>query len=94
LRHGISVSANNNRVLEHQIADLQREVNEVSAEIAYALSPEQLIRKNIDFGLNLVRPHEQQVFRVTVDVERRLATKRYGQFYTASEERGGAIAVP
>jgi cell division protein FtsB len=94
LRHQISVTANTNRGLEQQIAELQREVNEVSAEIAYALSPEQLIRKNIDFGLNLVRPHEQQVFRVTADVERRLATKRYGQFYTANEERGGAIAVP
>jgi hypothetical protein len=94
LRHSISVSANNNRGLEQQIAELQREVNEVSAEIAYALSPEQLIRKNIDFGLNLVRPHEQQVFRVTVDVERRLATKRYGRFYTANEDRAGVSAVP
>ena len=81
-------------IYRDQLAELQREVNEVSAEIAYALSPEQLIRKNIDFGLNLVRPHEQQVFRVTVDVERRLATKRYGRFYTANEDRAGVTAVP
>ena len=93
LRHLISVSANSNRGLEQQIIELQREVNEVSAEIAYALNPEQLIKKNTMFGLHLVRPHEQQVVRVSLDVERRLATKRYGHYYTANEERG-AVAVP
>jgi hypothetical protein len=94
LRHQISVTANSNRNLEQQVAELQRDVNEVSAEIAYALNPEQLIRKNAVFGLNLVRPHEQQVFRVTADVERRLATKRLGKYLAAHEERGGATAVP
>jgi hypothetical protein len=94
LRHQISVTANSNRGLEQQMIELQRDVNEVAAEIAYALNPEQLIQKNVIFGLNLVRPHEQQVFRVSVDVERRLATKRLGHYYTANEERGGTTAVP
>ena len=93
-RHQISVTANSNRSLEQQIVELQRDVNEVAAEIAYALNPEQLIQKNAIFGLNLVRPHEQQVFRVTADVERRLATKRLGNYYTAIEGRGDATAVP
>jgi cell division protein FtsB len=87
LRHKISVTANTNRNLEQQIAELQRDVNEVAAEIAYALNPEQLIRKNAEFRLDLVRPSEQQVFRVTADVERRLATKRFGHYYTANGDR-------
>jgi cell division protein FtsB len=94
LRHKISVTANSNRSLEKKIVELQRDVNEVAAEIAYALNPEQLIRKNAEFRLNLARPHEQQVFRVTADVERRLASKRFGHYYSANEERGGTTAVP
>jgi cell division protein FtsB len=89
VRHQISVTANINRALEQQITDLQRAVNETSAEIAYALNPEQLILKNTTFGLHLVRPAEQQVFRITDDVERRLSAKRFSHVYTAQEGRGG-----
>lgn len=88
VRHEISVTANTNRLLEQQIIDVQRAVNETSAEIAYALNPDQLIQKNVTFGLHLVRPSEQQVFRITDDVERRLSAKRFSQFYTAQEGRG------
>ncbi len=94
-RHQISVTANSNRVLEQQITAMQRDVNEVAAGIAFALNPEQLIEKNARFHLNLVRPHESQVFRVTEDVERRLAGKRFNQhYYTADGERGGSPAAP
>jgi hypothetical protein len=86
VRHQISVTANSNRILEQQIAETQRAVNETSAQLAYELNPEQLIQKNAALGLHLVRPHEQQVLRVTVDVERRLAAKRFGQFYSANNE--------
>lgn len=92
-RHQISVTANSNRDLEKQVREVQREVNEVAAEIAFELNPEQLIQKNAMFGLNLVRPHERQVFRVTDDVERRLAGKRFEQrFYAVQEEHAGPAA--
>lgn len=96
-RHQISVAANANRGLEQQIVEVRRDVNEVGAEIAYALNPQQLIRKNAEFGLNLMRPRESQVRRVTEDVERRLASKRFQQlfYYSANEERGDAgRAIP
>lgn len=91
VRHEISVTANINGVLEQQIIDLRRAVNETSAEIAYALNPDQLIQKNVTFGLHLVRPNEQQVFRITDDVERRLSAKRFSQVYTAQEGRGAEV---
>jgi hypothetical protein len=90
-RHQIAAAARNNRDLEQQIRDVQREVNEIAAAIAFELSPEELIQKNRQFGLNLVRPHERQVYRVTDDVERRLASKRFDQrYYTVNEENGAA----
>jgi cell division protein FtsB len=92
-RHQISITANANHALEQQMREVQREVNEVSAEIAYALNPEELIQKNAQFRLQLVRPSEQQVFRVTDDVERRLAGKRFDQrFYTINGDGPGGVA--
>jgi hypothetical protein len=85
LRHQISVSANESKQLEQQIADLQRRLSETSAEIAVARSPEQLIRQNELLGLNLVRPTEEQVVRATGDVERRLAEKRFDQLFSSAD---------
>lgn len=84
LRHQISVSANESKQLEQQIADLQRRLNETSAEIAFERSPEQLIRRNELLGLNLVRPTEDQVVRATGDVERRLAEKRFDRLFSST----------
>jgi hypothetical protein len=92
LRHRISVTANAGKVLEQRIVELQRSVNEVTAEIATAESPEQLQRQNIVLGLHLVRPREEQVFRVSDGVEPRLAAKRFGPLLgvnAADPARGG-----
>jgi hypothetical protein len=91
LRHQISVSANESKVLEQQIADLQRRLNETSAEIAYARSPEQLIRQNQLLGLNLVRPTEDQVVRAIGDVERRLAAKRFDQLFSSTDPAASVV---
>lgn len=79
LRHRISVAANASRALEVQMAEVQRKIDGVNADIARAESPAQLLAQNTALGLNLVRPGEQQIVRTSDDVERRLATKRFNQ---------------
>ncbi|MBE2213887.1 MAG: hypothetical protein IAE82_08455 [Opitutaceae bacterium] len=79
LRHRISVAANASRALEVQMAEVQRKIDGVNADIARAESPAQLLAQNNALGLGLVRPGEQQIVRTADDVERRLATKRFNQ---------------
>ncbi|BET69555.1 hypothetical protein ASA1KI_44730 [Opitutales bacterium ASA1] len=85
LRYEISVTANTNKGLESEIADVQRRLLEVGAQVAGAQSPEQLLRQNRELGINLVRPREDQVVRETEDVERRLAAKRFGLLFSTIE---------
>lgn len=89
LRHQISVTANANRLLEVRLGEVQRRIGEAAAEVAFAQSPEQLMRRNLELGLNLVRPREEQVIRATEDVERRLAARRFGRLFLAAEEPRG-----
>jgi hypothetical protein len=79
LRHRISVAANASQTLEVQMAEVQRKIDGVNADIARAESPAQLLAQNTALGLGLVRPGEQQIVRASDDVERRLATKRFNQ---------------
>jgi hypothetical protein len=84
LRHRISVAANASRVLEVQMAEVQRRIDGLNADIARAESPAQLLQQNVALGLNLVRPAEQQIVRSADDVERRLAAKRFNQLLSGS----------
>ena len=62
-----------------------RRLDEATAEVAYAESPEQLLKQNAALGINLIRPREDQVIRAEDDVERRLAAKRFGQLFSTAE---------
>jgi hypothetical protein len=86
LRHQISVTANANSALDERIIRLEREFESVAAEVSTARSPERLLRKNEEFGLGLVRPREEQVRRVQVDVERQLAARRFDRTFAAGHE--------
>lgn len=85
LRYQISVTANTNKELEGEIQDTQRRLNEVTAEVAFAESPEQLLKKNQELHIGLIQPREDQVVRATGDVERRLVAKRFGQLFSNLE---------
>jgi hypothetical protein len=85
LRHEISITANTNKVLEAEIADAQRRLDETTAEVAFAESPEQLLKQNTALGIHLIRPREDQVIRASDDVERRLAAQRFGQLFSTTE---------
>jgi hypothetical protein len=72
MRHQISVVANENKVLEASIADVERHIEETDAAIAGEQDPATLIQKNSEWRLGLVAPVETQVRRVTEDPVSRL----------------------
>lgn len=73
MRHQISVAANENKVLEASIADVERRIEETNASIAAEQDPTVLNQKNSQWRLGLVPPGETQVRRVTEDPVARLA---------------------
>jgi hypothetical protein len=74
MRHQISVAANENKVLEAAVADLERRIEETDAAIAAEQDPAVLNRRNADWNLGLVAPGETQVRRISEDPVLRLAT--------------------
>jgi len=94
LRHRISVAANNSRNLELQMAEVQRKIDGVNADIAGAESPAQLMVQNSALGLDLVRPGERQIVRTADDVERRLASKRFQRLLSQNPHPHPPMAGP
>lgn len=91
LRHDISVSANNARVLEQRIVETERRIAEVGGFVAAEQSPDVLAARNESLALGLVRPVEGQVVRVGGSVERRLAAKRNAEILADGE---GRVVLP
>lgn len=91
LRHDISVSANNTRMVEQRIMETERLVAEVSGAIATDQSPEVLARRNQSLALGLVQPSEAQVVRVGESAVSRLAAKRNAEIFAAER---GEVVVP
>lgn len=75
-RQGISQTANRSRAIEVQITDVERRLDEINAEIAAAVNPDSLVKKNESMRLALAAPRELQVVRVAESPELRLAAKR------------------
>ncbi|MBI2518525.1 MAG: hypothetical protein HYV95_16745 [Opitutae bacterium] len=76
VRQEIYSTANRSRTVQLQIADVERHLDEVNAEVAAALNPASLLRQNEAMRLGLVAPREVQVVRVDESPELRLAAKR------------------
>ena len=76
LRHEISLAANRNRVLQGQLDEVQRRLDQLIAEVAAARTPDALIRMDESLRLGLDSPRLEQIEYVSVDVEQRLAAKR------------------
>ena len=83
LRHEISLAANRNKLLQADLADVQRQIDQFTAEIAAAKNPDTLIRLNSEMRLGLVPPREEQSEHVAVDVGQRLAAKRTQDLFVA-----------
>jgi len=81
MRHQISVVANENKVLESSVADLERRIEETDAAIAAEQDPSVLTRRNTEWNLGLVAPAETQVRRVAEDPVLRLASLHNRQLF-------------
>jgi len=75
-RQEISQTANRNRTLAGKLADIERRLDEVNAQVAAAVNPDALLRQNEVMRLGLAAPREIQVVRVAGSAELRLASKR------------------
>jgi Tfp pilus assembly protein PilN len=74
MRHQISLAANENKVLEAQIADVERHIEETDAAVSAEQDPAVLNQRNAEWHLGLVPPGETQVHRVPDDPVLRLAS--------------------
>lgn len=74
MRHQISLAANENKVLEASIADVERRIEETDASISAEQDPAVLNRRNTEWQLGLVPPGETQVRRISEDPVIRLAS--------------------
>ena len=83
LRHQIAISANENKVIERRIVEIERVLSQVNSELAVALSPDYLIARNRELDLRLARPVETQIVRIRDDVEMRLVIKRNEELFSS-----------
>ena len=88
LRHQIALSANENKVIERRILEIERVLSQVNAELAVALSPDYLITRNRELDLRLARPTEGQIIRVPDEVGMRMAVKRNEELFSSVERAG------
>ncbi len=79
VRQEISQTANRSRALEVKIADIERRLDEVNAEVSTAVNPDSLLTQNQVMRLGLVSPREIQVVRVSESAELTLLRKRNGE---------------
>lgn len=95
VRQEISGTANRSHALEVKIADVERRLDEVNAEVAASLNPDSLLQQNQVMRLGLVSPVEAQVVRVNESPELRLAAKHNREVFAltaASDSRGHPLA--
>lgn len=76
VRQEIFATANRSRAIETQIADVERKLDEVRAQVATAESVASLLQKNDSLRLALTAPRELQVVRVAQDPTVELSRKR------------------
>ena len=89
LRHEISLAANRNKNLRTHLAEVQRHLDQLTAEIAAAQSPDALIRLDSSMRLGLDMPRQEQIERVAGDVEQQLAARRNPDLFVAEIQTAG-----
>jgi hypothetical protein len=75
MRHQISLSANATKVLDAQIAELDRRLNETKAVLEAEQDPGVLKQRNTGWHLGLAQPNPEQIVRLPEDPVQRLAAK-------------------
>ncbi|AOS46418.1 hypothetical protein Verru16b_03524 [Lacunisphaera limnophila] len=85
MRQEISQVANHSRALQVKLEDVERRIDEVNAEVAAAVNPDTLLRRNQAMHLALAAPREAQVVRVGESAELRLAAKRNREVFNVAQ---------
>jgi hypothetical protein len=93
VRQEIFSTANRSRLLDLRIADTQRRLDEINAEVATALNPDTLLSRNAGMRLGLEAPRETQVRRVDESPELLLAAKHNREIFSlaAAAETGAPV---
>ena len=86
MRHQISLTANTNRILETQIAEVRRHSEEIRTAVAGERDYTVLMRRNEELQLGLVPQRQDQVQAVNVNPMERLAAKRNRDIFPAGVE--------
>jgi hypothetical protein len=93
VRQEIFTTANRSRTTVQRLADVNRRLDDVNAQVAAALTPDSLLRQNDRLRLGLVVPRELQVVRIEESPELRLAAKRNREaFGVAATENPSAVS--
>ncbi len=82
MRQEISQAANESRLLHARLADIERRLDEVNAQVAAAVNPDALLKQNQSMRLALAAPREIQVVRIGESPEMRLAAKRNREVFS------------
>lgn len=90
MRQEIFRTAARNRALEVRLADVERQLAGVDAEVAAVLNPAVLARQNEAMRLGLGVPREDLVARVAGSPVLRLAAKRNREILTVAPAAGAA----
>ena len=77
--------------VDAKLADIARRLDEVNAQVATALNPGELLRRNDAMRLGLTAPRELQVVRVDESPELRLAAKRNREAFALGQESTSAL---
>jgi anti-sigma-K factor RskA len=83
LRHEISLAANRDKNLQAHFDEVQRHLDQLTAEIAAVQTPDALIRLDSSLRLGLDTPRQEQIEYVAANVEQRLAAKRNAGVFIA-----------
>lgn len=93
LRHQISITANNTKVLEQRIVEAERHLSELNTQVTAEQSIDVLARRNSEWNLGLVLPKEPQVVRVSESPERRLAARNNAEIFAPEAVTTGAVTA-
>jgi hypothetical protein len=93
LRHQISLTANNTKLLEQRIVEAERHLAELNTQVTAEQSIDVLARRNAEWNLGLVLPKEPQVVRVAESPERRLASRNNAEVFAPEAVATGTVTA-
>jgi len=91
MRHQISLTANDTRLLDARLSAVERHLTETTAAAETERDASVLLRRNAEWSLGLVLPNESQIVRVAEDPVMRLASKRNRTLFG---ERAATVVFP